>query len=457
MIKDLITKNESKTLEFKENTRSLTKIIQTVIAFANTAGGTIVIGVKDRNKEIVGIQNILEEEDRLASAIADSIEPLITPSLQLSSWRQRDLLVIHVPYSIGPYFLKAKGREGGTFIRFGSTNRLADRATIEAITRSKQHQFYDELPCYQASNEDMDFDLGKKLFSKVSKKLTPQNERSLELIVRHQNHELPSIGGILLFGKQEKRMEIFPNAMVRCARFKGKTKVKFIDQFDICEPLPLAVDIILEFIRKHSMAAYEIEAVRRKEVFQYPPQVVREAVINALVHADYSVKGSTIQIAIFDDRMEITNPGALPFGLSMKTALSGFSQLRNKVIGRIFQELNLIEHWGTGLGRMIEICQDQGILEPLFEEVDNYFKVTLFHGDKSLQTSEKWEEVLIEYLSRNDEVTAKQAQKIWDVTPRTTTTRLKKMKEKGLVVEMSTGPYDSHKTFIKPEKQPRNA
>ncbi len=457
MIEDLITKNEGKTLEFKENTKSLTKIIQTVIAFANTAGGTIVIGVKDRKKEIVGIQDILIEEERLASAIADSIEPLITPSFQLSSWRQRDLLVIHVPYSIGPYFLKAKGREGGTFIRFGSTNRTADRATIEAITRSKQRQFYDELPCYQTSNEDLDFDLGKKLFSKISKKFTPQNARSLELLVHHQGHELPSIGGILLFGKQEKRMEIFPNAMVRCAKFQGKTKVKFIDQLDICGPLPLAVDSAFEFVKKHSMVAYEIEAVRRKEVPQYPPQVVREAIINALVHADYSVKGSTIQIAIFEDRMEITNPGALPFGLSMETALSGFSQLRNKVIGRVFQELDLIEHWGTGLGRMIEICQDQGISEPLFEEVDNYFRVTLFHGNKSPQISEKWEEALIEYLSKNDEVTAKQAQKIWDVTARTTTTRLKKMKEKRLVVEVSTGPYDSRKTFIKPRKQPRNA
>ncbi len=412
----------------------------------------IVIGVRDHNKEIVGIQDILKEEERLASTIADSIEPMITPSFQLSSWRQRDLLVIHVPYSIGPYYLKAKGRESGTFIRFGSTNRLADRMTIEAITRSKQRQFYDELPCHQTSIRDIDFDLGEKLFSRVSKKFTSQNARSLEILINHQDHELPSIGGVLLFGMLDKRLELFPNTMVRCARFKGKTKVKFIDQVDICEPLALAVDVALEFVRKHSMVAYEIGAVRRKEVFQYPPQVVREAVINAVVHADYSIKGSTIQIAIFDDRMEITNPGALPFGLSMETALSGFSQLRNKVIGRVFRELGLIEHWGTGLGRMIEICQEQGMSEPLFEEVDNYFKVTLFHGNQSPQISEKWEEVLVTYLGQNNKITAKQAQKIWDVTARTTSTRLKKMKEKGLIVEMSTGPYDSYKTFIKPEK-----
>ncbi|NGX59343.1 MAG: hypothetical protein KR126chlam3_00494 [Chlamydiae bacterium] len=304
--------------------------------------------------------------------------------------------------------------------------------------------------------EDIDYELGKELFSKVSKKFTPQNAKSIELLVSYQGHEVPSVGGMLLFGKSEKRNEVFPNAMIRCARFKGKSKVNFIDQLDVYESLPLAAEIVLGFVRKHSMVGYEIESVRRKEVFEYPPQVVREAVINALVHADYSVKGSNIQIAIFDDRIEITNPGALPFGLSLETAISGFSQLRNKVIGRVFRELNLIEHWGTGLGRMIEICQDQGISEPLFEEIDNYFKVTLFHGAKSAQISEKWEEQIVKYLNEEKEITPKQAQQIWNVTSRTTTTRLKKMSEKGLIVEVSTGPYDPYKTFVKPRKQPRN-
>ena len=85
MVEDLISKNEGKTLEFKENAKPLAKIIQTVIAFANTAGGVIVIGVKDHSKEVIGIQNILKEEERLANAIADSIEPLLTPSIQLTS------------------------------------------------------------------------------------------------------------------------------------------------------------------------------------------------------------------------------------------------------------------------------------------------------------------------------------------------------------------------------------
>jgi len=450
MIQDFLARDEDKTLEFKENTRSISNIIRTVIAFANTAGGTIIIGVKDKSKEVVGIQDILKEEERLSNAIADSIEPLFTPGFQFCSWRKRDLLVIHIPHSIGPYYLKSKGKALGTFIRFGSTNRLADQRVVDAISRLKQHQFYDELPCLQTTKNDLDFELGKDLFSRVSKKFTIQNARSLELLISHQDHELLSIGGVLLFGNLEKRMKVLSNTMIRCARFKGKSKVNFIDQLDVSEPLPLAIDCILDFIRKHSMVGYEIKSTQRKEVYQYPPQVVREAVINALVHADYSQKGSAIQIAIFDDRIEITNPGALPFGLSLKTALSGFSQLRNKVIGRVFRELNLVESWGTGLRRMIEICQNQGISVPQFEELDNYFRVTLYPSSNLSRILEKWEEDLIEYLRKNHEITAKQAQKIWEITSRTTSSRLKKMSEKGLIIEISTGPYDPHKIFVKP-------
>lgn len=207
----------------------------------------------------------------------------------------------------------------------------------------------------------------------------------------------------------------------------------------------------LDFVKKHTTVGFAIESTRRKEVFQYQPQVLREAIVNAIVHADYSIKGSSVQVAIFDDRIEVTNPGALPLGLSLEAALSGFSQLRNKVIGRVFHQLKLIEHWGTGLNRMIEACREQKAQEPQFEEVDHYFKVTLYPGTTRESSLESWEKVVIEYLRKHEEVTPKDAQKLWAVTPRTTSTRLGKMVNRGLVTEMSTGPYDPLKTFVLPK------
>ena len=249
MIETYLSKEEGKTLEFKENIKSLPKIINTIIAFANTAGGTIVIGIKDRTKGVIGLNNILEEEEKIANAVADSIEPLLTPSIHLSTWRGRDLLIIHVPHSAGPFYLKSKGEANGTFIRLGSTNRLADKVTIENIKRLRLHLYYDEILCTEAKEDDLDLALAKSIFSEKSKKFSTQTAKSLHLLIKHQETFYPSLGGILLFGKIDKKNELFPHAIVRCARFLGKTKAKIHDPVDIPLQLPFVVDAALDYVK----------------------------------------------------------------------------------------------------------------------------------------------------------------------------------------------------------------
>lgn len=450
MIEAYLSKKEGKHLEFKENTSSLSKIIHTIIAFANTAGGTIIIGVKDSKKEVVGLKQVLEEEEKIANAVADSIEPFLTPSIHISTWRRRDCLIIQVPHTVGPFYLKSKGETSGTFIRLGSTNRLADMMTIENIKRLKQHLFYDEVPYIEGKEQDLDSDLAEKLFSTESKKFSIKNAKGLQLLVRHQEKFYPSIGGLLLFGNLEKRIEYFPHAIVRCARFLGKTKTRLHDPIDISVQLPLAVDNVLDYVKKHTINSYEIGKTKGRLKPPFPSAVVREAIINSLVHADYSVRGASVQVALFDDRIEISNPGGLPFGLSLESALTGVSQLRNKVIGRVFRELNLIEQWGSGLNRMIDICAEQGLVPPKFEEVDNFFRVTLFNSLVRPQKLQEWEKKLVDYVDEYGELSAKQAKELLKVTPKTAGTRLRKMCDKGLLAEVSSGPYDPQKKFVKP-------
>jgi predicted HTH transcriptional regulator len=341
--------------------------------------------------------------------------------------------------------LRSKGLEEGVYIRFGSTNRLADSQTIAEIQRLKEHKYFDELPNVRCPIKAVALDEAKILFSDVSKKFTEQTARSLDLLVSHQGKEFPSNGAVLLFGKELH--QFFPDALIKMGRFEGTTKAKIIDQKELITPLAFALNDVLSFIKRHTSVSAEITETKRRDIPQYPSIVVREAVINALLHTDYSIKGSSIQIAIFDDRIEITNPGALLFGLNMETALSGVSQLRNRVIGHVFRELNLIERWGSGLGRMITTCIEQGIAPPKFEELGNFFRVTLFHGATKQKVTEGWQLSIIEYLKQNENITAKQAQQIWQVTPRTVSSRLKKMCEQGLVVEISTNPYDPQKVF----------
>ncbi len=445
MFEELLTKEEDKTLEFKENTHSIQKIIQTIVAFANTAGGTLVIGIKDKTKEVIGLAKVLEEEERIASAIADSVSPLLIPSLQLHTWRGRDLLLISVPHSFGPYHIKSKGIEAGTYVRFGSTNRLADMATILEIQRLKEHKYFDEQPNFDCQLDNISFDFDKKLFENISKKFTNSAAKSLGLVVHYHAKEVPSNGAVLLFAKQPK--EFFPDAVIRLGRFLGADKSQIVDQQILDIPISIALEPIIAFIRRHTSTAAEIGAVRRKDIPQYPPAVVREAVVNALLHTDYSIKGASIQVAIFDDRIEITNPGCLPFGLSFEAALSGISQLRNRVIGRVFRELNLIEQWGSGFGRMLKICQQQGIPFPKFEELGNFFRTTLYHGGNQPLYVEEWQKPIIEYLTTHKEILPKKAQELWKVTSRTTSSRLKKMCEQGMLVEISTSRFDPQKKF----------
>lgn len=452
MLEELLAKPEGKTVEFKENARPLQKIVQTIIAFANTAGGTLVIGVKGDSKEVIGLENILQEEERIANAIADSTFPSLLPHFQLHSWRGHDMLIVTVPHGFGPFYLKAKGEEAGVYVRLGSTNRIADPALIAEMKRLKEHISFDQLPELRSTPEDIDAKLIKDLFGAVNKSFTKSTAQSLELTVSHQGSQYPTKGALLLFGKN--RELLFPDPLVRLARFAGSTKTEIIDQAETRSALPLAIEEILRFIRRNTSLGATIQAVRREDIPQYPPIVIREAVVNAILHTDYSTKRSPIQVAIFEDRLEITNPGPLPFGLSLQAALSGVSQLRNKVLGRVFRELQLIEQWGSGLNRMTDICRQQDIIAPKFEELDHFFRVTLYPKTAKVAPSQTWHSPIFNHLQKHGKISALEAEKLWKVTRRTASTRLKRMCLEGLLVELSTGPFDPYKTFILTE--PRN-
>ena len=120
-----------------------------------------------------------------------------------------------------------------------------------------------------------------------------------------------------------------------------------------------------------------IGPVKRTDLWTLPVVAVREAVMNAIVHADYAQQGAPIRVALFDDRLEIENPGLLPFGLTIEDIQKGISKLCNRVVGRVFQELGLMEHWGSGIQRMTAACQDQDLDAPNFEEIGTHFRVTL--------------------------------------------------------------------------------
>lgn len=442
-IEAILKQEEGKTLEFKENLNSNTGIIATIIAFSNTAGGKLVIGVSDKGHKVVGVQNPHRVEESIASMISDSITPSILPNIEIIPYRDTHVIVIEIyPGANRPYYLKSKGVALSTYIRVGSTNRLSDPAVINSLKRSLHIKTFDEESMCEATCEDIDFTLISKSFKhRVIKKADCY---SLGLLNKEQNRAFPSVGCMLLFGKN--RLQYFPEAWIQAGRFKGENKAYIIDQQEIKTGLLQAVDEAAGFIQKHLLSSIVIENLRSRKVWSIPEGAIREAVINAIVHTDYSLVGAPIRISIFDDRIEIENPSVL-LDLTIDDIMSGISRLRNRIIARVFHELHLIEQWGTGVHKIITLCENAGLRTPKFQEIGNRFRVTLYKEHLKVPEPTPGETKIVEAIKSHGSMSTKDIAACVGLTSRIVRKRLINMIEKNLIVEVGRGSNDPKKKY----------
>jgi ATP-dependent DNA helicase RecG len=367
-VSSLMQQPEGKTVEFKQDASSLKPILKTIVAFSNTAGGILVIGRKD-DGEIMGITDPLLQEERLSSTIAENIVPLILPDIDFITIKKKTLIIIQVSRVYGPCYLKQAGPIDGVFVRLGSTNRVAGPELIEELQRQRSQKSFDMLPCHGTAFKDFDQPLLKSIASKCPYALTQPKLKTLNLLIEEQDKFVPSNAGIILFGKNEVRNRFFPDARVSCGRFRGRNKAQFLDRLDIQGGISGCIDEVLHFIERNTRLAAEIKSIRRRDIPEYSAVALREALLNALLHADYSLKGTRITVAIFDNRLEIRNPGMLPLGMTIEDLKSGVSRIRNHVIARVFSEVGWIEGWGGGYQRIAEACLEGGYPIPEWREV----------------------------------------------------------------------------------------
>lgn len=365
---EMIAAPEGKALEFKRDLSSLRPILKTLVAFANTSGGALVIG-RDDGGDLRGVPDAAAEEERLASAIADGIAPALLPDIEVRRHRGRDLLVVHVARWPGPFHLKAEGPERGVYVRLGSTNRKADGETLERLRREARDRAFDALPCIGADADDLDMDAIRRAFAAVGREIDAAKLESLGVLIRYGKERVPSNGGVLLFGRDEVRRRHFPDAVFRCARFVGAAGAQFLDQADFEGPVLAGIDEAIKFVRRNTRLAARIEGLRRRDIPEYPPGALREALVNAVAHTDYSLSGMNLRVAVYDDRLEVENPGALPFGLTVADLKAGVSRIRNPVIARVLRELELMEKWGSGYKRMRDECAPNGYPLPEWIEL----------------------------------------------------------------------------------------
>ncbi|MCM1121467.1 MAG: putative DNA binding domain-containing protein [Eubacterium sp.] len=389
-----IMQGESKNVEFKAMLpKDSSKYIKTIIAFANTQGGHLVIGVDDVTRKVIGVDRdfAFQIMDSIANAIADSCVPQIVPDIELQTIEGCTVIVVTVaPEPDRPYYLKAKGKENGTFIRLAGTSRPADIEKIKELELEGAHVSWDELTCigYDVTDKEI-----KKLCGDIMKyreiaglpgrKVTSTQLVNWKLLKKAESVLLASNAFVLLVS------DYFPFSKTQCAVFKGTERTVFLDKREYAGPIYEQIENATAFVLRNIRLGATIEGLIRKENYELPIEAIREMIINAHCHRNLT-DASCVQVAVYDDRLEVTSPGGLYNGLTYEEIMSGHSKLRNRTIANVFNQMGLIEAWGTGIRRIKEAAKGYGLPIPEFLAFDDMFRVNLYRSPiLELQTDVK--------------------------------------------------------------------
>ncbi len=443
---ELLKHPEGKSLEFKRDLSSPGPFLRAVVALANTSGGTIVIGVADGGRQVRAVELPLDAEEAAANMISDAIAPRLLPELELVTLGSATVVVVRIhPSPHRPHYIKKQGVEGGTYVRVGSTNRLADPPLIEEMRRYARGTAFDEQPVVEASLDDLDFDYARRLLPDRLKE--PRDLESARLAVPYQGALVPTVGGMLLTGRD--RLRKFPDAWIQVGRFGGVERVDILDHRELTGPLLESLEEAVEFVQKHSRRAASITGLRRRDVWNLPPVAVREALLNAVLHADYSQQGAPIRVAIFDDRLEVDSPGLLPFGMTVESLQEGVSRVRNRVLGRVMHELGLVERWGSGVRRMMAASQDAGLPPPQWKEIGFSVRVTIFSEPESGPSLDPTGEQILLVLDAGDGLSTRRIAEEIGLTTRATRTRLARLTDLGLIRDVGTSATDPNRKYYR--------
>ncbi|KGG80396.1 ATP-dependent DNA helicase [Caloranaerobacter azorensis H53214] len=447
---DEIKNGESKTLEFKKEFPNNESIAKTVIAFSNTSGGKLIIGV-DNNGKIIGLKenvDIFDLQDKIASIIYDDCYPNIIPEIYTANIDGKIIIVVEVfRGSLLPYYFKKEGKNNGTYIRIGATNRKASYDNILELERQKRNISFDEEINYDVDFYSLDISPIRLEFEKVGKQIDMEKLKNLKLIKEENGKIYPTNGLLILLGKYE-------NCTIKCARFKGKTMDIFLDKKDYNGDLFSQLEKAESFIKNHINLRGEIKGLQRTDTYEIPIEAIREALINAVVHRDYTNMGRDIKVGIYDDILNIVSPGGFPSTLTEKDILEGRSEVRNKVIARVFKELNYIEQWGSGIKRIKSTCLKYGLKEPIIKETGDFVDVEIYREvpesagkvpESAGKVPEKYRDLseqeirIIEYIKNNGKITSKEVEKLIGVKNRRAREILKEMIDRKIITRKGRG------------------
>lgn len=426
-IRNLVDGGEGYNVDFKRNVPSkVRELTEEVCSFLNAAGGYLLIGVNDNN-EIVGAEIDNCKRSAIQGSIGE-ISPMCHYNMYDVDVDGKKVWVIEVPSGKNkPYFFS-----GCTYLREGANSqKLTNVEEIREVFQRHERIYFDAIPLLKVNlleqldkDNFLDFKREAHIVSDV------EDFQVLDSMRVFDDNNVAKSGGVLFFAQHPEN--VFFYAVVRCVLFKGTDKVYILDDKTFGGPLLRQYKQAIEWLKGKLQVAYEIEGIGpRKEVWEIPLGVFKEAIINALAHRDYDEQGASITIEMFDDRIEITNPGTLLPVVAKNFGRKSLS--RNPLIFGLFTRMHLVEHIGSGIPRMRKEMLDAGLPEPTYD-TEGMFTVTFRRPfKKGLNELTEIQIKVVQIVKKNPTFTMEQIGEAIGVGRTSVYKNVKSLKEYGIL------------------------
>lgn len=421
---------ESENIEFK--VQATDDIYKEVIAFANTDGGTIYIGIDDRGNA-VGIENVDEVYTKITNGIRDAIQPDVTMFVKYTLQDNRVIKISVGEGSYKPYYLKAKGlKPSGVYIRQGATAAQASPEQIRQMIKTSDGDIFENM---RSLEQELTFTHAEKAFAKYGVEFSPVKFRSLG--ITDTTNDLYTNLALVLSDQCMHTTKI--------AVFADDSNTQFRDSKEFGGSVFQQLDDSFAYLMLCNKTAATFKGLDRIESADYPEEALREALLNAIVHRDYSFSGSII-INVNDSEMEFISIGGLLSGLSPEDIKSGISQPRNKNLAEIFHRLHLIESYGTGIRKIYNLYRNCPT-QPLIEVTPNTFKITLpnmnaatvdnVSADNVVVTSQM--QAVLDYIAENGQADDDEVQELLGIKRTRCYMLIREMVAAGLIAGTGRG------------------
>ena len=429
---------ESETVELKSVV--VDDIKKEIVAFANSDGGTLYVGVRD-DGEVVGLDDPDGTTLQISNMARDAIKPDVTMFIHYKTIENDGKKIVEVKVQRGtdrPYYISKKGmRPEGVYVRQGFSSVPATASAIRRMIKATDGDCFEAMRCL---DQELTFDATEKEFELRSVEFGPQQMRTLKLV---DNDGLYSNLALLLSDQNPYTVKV--------AVFQGTNQMIFKDRREFSGSLLRQMNDVFEYVDLHNLTRATIEKLMRIDVRNYPVVAVREALLNLLVHRDYSFSASA-SISIYDDRIEFVSIGGLLPEIELEDVLAGISACRNQNLANLFYRLYLTEAYGTGLSKIIESYD--GVPEkPVISTTKNSFKVVLPNVNAKYETSaslastqitassthvsktDDREQRVIAYIQEHGAITRPEAEELLNVSASTASRLINKMLKSGKLLQ----------------------